>query len=99
MDYPIPAEGASDLDDCRLHHADLPAMSDDELLREWCRVMVAIAKCSLSDDGSRWLLQRWRALTAEKDVRKHREDRDARRLATDRAPRGTQVSCHPRTAT
>ena len=75
MDYPIPAEGASDMDDCRLHHDDLPAMSDDELLREWCRVMVAIAGCESNTHALRWLQDRFEAIEAERSTRNWRKNK------------------------
>jgi hypothetical protein len=75
MDYSIPAEGASDLDDCRLHHDDLRMLTHRELDRERCRVIVAIAACESNAHALRWLQDRFEAIEAERSTRNWRKNK------------------------
>jgi hypothetical protein len=63
--YRVPCEAASDLDDARLVHADLPHLDDAALLVESARVVGALAEGDVSAHERQWLEERLAQISAE----------------------------------
>jgi hypothetical protein len=83
--YRVPVECASDVDDLRLVHEDLPALDDDQLLVEGCRVVAAIAAATARADLE-WLVARYRRVGAEQRQRANAKRQPVRRRTAPPAP-------------
>jgi hypothetical protein len=68
-----------------LAHEDLPALDDDQLLVEGCRVVVAIAAATSRADLE-WLVARYRQVGVEQRRRAHAKRQPVRRRTAPPAP-------------
>lgn len=64
--YRVPCEAASDLDDARLVHADLPKLDAVALRLEATRVLEALAESDRMEHERDWLGSRLGAIDAER---------------------------------
>lgn len=68
--YDVPREWASDVDDARRAHEDVPRLSDADVVHEFARAMVALANVERCHPDRDWLVERVETLTAERAARR-----------------------------